>query len=413
MADPVSHLSSVWSCATDLQIERGVGAHVIDVNGIEYLDFTAGLGAASTGYAHPKITKAIADQAARIMHAQINVYRHDLLAPLAAKLAEITPAHIDTFYFGSTSDEIVEAAVKLAKHATDRRNVVVFDGAFHGRTHYTLAMSSSRAIDRSGYGPLPGGVFVAPFPDPHASDQEEEVSRALHGLERLMSTQVAADKVAAIVIEPVIGERGYIPTPQDFIAGVADICERNGILLVADETQSGFGRTGKMFAVEALGIQPDIICMAKGMASGFPFAALGTGRDLDDRWITGSHSGSSNGNPLGCAAALATIEVLEEPGFLDNVKARGDQLIDAFREMQQLDQALLHVRGRGLMVATEFDSAERATAVVEHCLRESRMILMLAGTRRRTIRWSPPLIVTSADIDEATSAFAAAIRATG
>lgn len=413
MADHVSHVSSVWSCATDLQIERGVGPRVIDVDGVEYLDFSAGLGAASTGYAHPKITAAIADQAARIVHAQVNVYRHDLLEPLATKLASITPEHIDTFYFGSTSDEIVESAVKLAKHATERRNVVVFDGAFHGRTHYTLAMSSSRAIDRSGYGPLPGGVFVAPFPDPHASDQEAEVSRALHGLDRLMNTQVAADKVAAIVIEPVIGERGYIPTPSGFIAGVAERCERNGILLVADETQSGFGRTGKMFAVESLEVEPDIICMAKGVASGFPFAALGTRRELDERWITGSHSGSSNGNPLGCAAALATIGILEEPGFLENVKARGEQLIDALRQMQQLDQALLHVRGRGLMVATEFDSAERAQAVVDHCLHESRVILMIAGTRRRTIRWSPPLIVTSADIDEATSAFSAAIRATG
>jgi 4-aminobutyrate aminotransferase-like enzyme len=413
MADHVSHVSSVWSCATDLQIERGVGARVVDVNGVEYLDLTAGLGASSTGYAHPKITQAITDQAARIIHAQINVYRHDLLEPLATKLASITPAHIDTFYFGSTSDEIVESAVKLAKHATDRRNVVVFDGAFHGRTHYTLAMSSSRAIDRAGYGALPGGVFVSPFPDPHASDQEAEVSRALRGLDRLLNTQVAADTVAAIVIEPVIGERGYIPTPRGFIAGVAERCKRNGILLVADETQSGFGRTGKMFAVEDLEIEPDIICMAKGVASGFPFAALGTRRELDEKWITGSHSGSSNGNPLGCAAALATIEILESPGFLDNVKARGDQLIDALRQMQQLDQALLHVRGRGLMVATEFDSAERAAAVVQHCLHESRVILMIAGTRRRTVRWSPPLIVTSADIDEATTAFAAAIRATG
>ena len=222
-----------------------------------------------------------------------------------------------------------------------------------------------------------------------------------------------ADKVAAIVIEPVIGERGYIPTPKGFIVGVAERCRQHGILLVADETQSGFGRTGKMFAVESLDVEPDILCMAKGMASGVPFAALGTRRELDEKWITGSHSGSSNGHPLGCAAALATIDVLEEPGFLDNVKARGDQLTDALLEMQQLDQALLHVRGRGLMVATEFDTAERAHAVVEHCLREHDVILMVAGTRQRTIRWSPPLIVTSGDVDTATSAFAAAIRATG
>lgn len=413
MAEIGAHLSNVWATATDLQIERGVGCRVIDVNGHEYLDFTAGLGAASTGHAHPKVTAAIAEQAGRIIHSQINVYRHDKLEPLANKLAEITPEGIDTFYFGSTSDEIVEAAVKLAKHATGRRNVIAFDGAFHGRTHYALAMSSSRAIDRAGYGPLPGGVFIAPFPDPHASDQEREVSRALRGLDRIMSTQVAAEQVAAFVIEPVIGERGYIPTPKGFMEGLARRCEEHGILLIADETQSGFGRTGKMFAIDALGVEPDIICMAKGISSGFPFAALGTRRAYDEQWVTGSHSGSSNGNPIACAAALATIEVLQEPGFLDNVKARGDQLIDALRDMQQLDQALLHVRGRGLMVATEFDSPERAQAVVDHCFHKHNVILMIAGTFRRTIRWSPPLIVTQAEVDEAVSAFSSAIRATG
>jgi len=413
MDETGAHLSSVWATATDLQIERGVRCTVVDVNGHEYLDFTGGLGAASTGFAHPKVAAAIAEQAGRIIHSQINVYHHDLLQPLVEKLGEITPEGIDTFYFGSTSDEIVESAVKLAKHATGRRNVIAFDGAFHGRTHYALAMSSSRAIDRAGYGPLPGGVFVAPFPDPHASDQEREVSRALRGLDRIMSTQVAAEKVAAFVIEPVIGERGYIPTPKGFMEGLARRCEDHGILLIADETQSGFGRTGRMFAIEALGVQPDILCMAKGIASGFPFAALGTLRAFDERWVTGSHSGSSNGNPIGCAAALATIEVLQEPGFLDNVRARGDQLIDSLRDMQQLDQALLHVRGRGLMVATEFVSPDRAKAVVDHCFRQHNVILMLAGTHRRTIRWSPPLIVTQAEIDEATSAFSAAIRATG
>jgi 4-aminobutyrate aminotransferase-like enzyme len=413
MAEIGSHLSSVWAQATDLEIERGLGCHVIDVNGHEYLDFTAGLGAASTGHAHPRVSQAIAEQAGRMIHSQINVYRHDKLEPLVNKLGEITPEGIDTFYFGSTSDEIVEAAVKLSKHATGRRNVIAFDGAFHGRTHYTLAMSSSRAIDREGYGPLPGGVYIAPFPDPHASDQEAEVSRALRGLDRLFATQISANKVAACVIEPVIGERGYIPTPRGFLEGIARRCQENGILLVLDETQSGFGRTGKMFATEALGVTPDVICMAKGIASGFPFAALGTSREIDAHWVTGSHSGSSNGNPIACAAALATIEVLQEPGFLDNVKARGNQLTDALLNLQQLDQAMLHVRSRGLMVATEFDTAERAAAVVEHCRTENHVLLMLAGTHNRVIRWSPPLIVTHSEIDEAVSAFAAAIRATG
>jgi 4-aminobutyrate aminotransferase len=413
MTSAVSHTSNVWAKTTDLQVVSGHGCRVVDVDGNEYLDFTAGIAAASTGHCHPKVVQAIADQAARFVHAQQNVYTHDLLEPLAAKLDEITPPSIDTFFFANGSDEVLEIAVKVAKHATGRHNIVVFDGAFHGRTHLTMAMSTARSIDRAGYGPFPPGVFVAPFPDPHVSDQEAEVSRALRGFDRLLQTQVVAEEIAAIVIEPVISERGYIPTPAAFLAGLAERCRRSGIMLIVDEVQSGFGRTGKMFAIEAHDVEPDMLCMAKGIASGFPFAALGMRNSIDASWRVGSQGGSTSGNPIGCAAALATIEVLTAPGFLDNVHARGNQLIDALREMQQLDQALMYVRGRGLMVATEFDTPERAEAVVAHCLREHRLILMLAGTRNRTIRWMPPLVVTSDEVNEATHAFADAIRATG
>ncbi len=413
-SDPAhSHHSHVWSTTTDLRVVRGHGCTVVDVDGHDYLDFTAGIAAASTGHSHPKVVQAISEQAAKFVHAQLNVYTHDLIDPLSDRLAEITPDPIDRFFYASTSDEVLETAVKVAKHATGRHNVVVFDGAFHGRTHLTMAMSTSRAIDRAGYGPFPPGVFVAPFPDPHASDLEAEISRALRGLDRLFRTQVVPEEVAALVIEPVISERGYIPTPKGFIAGLAERCREHGILFVADETQSGFGRTGRMFAIEEHDVEPDMLCMAKGIASGFPFAALGMRREVDDAWRTGSQGGSTNGNPIGCAAALATIEVLTEPGFLDHVAARGRQLIDALRELQQLDGNLLYVRGRGLMVATEFDTADRAEAVVEHCLRENRVILMMAGTRNRTIRWMPPLVVTSKQVDEAVKAFSAAIRATG
>ena len=407
------HISNVWAKTTDLQVVSGHGCRVVDVHGVEYLDFTAGIAAASTGHAHPKVVKAISDQAARFVHAQQNVYTHDLLAPLAERLDEITPSSIDTFFFANTSDEVIEVAVKVAKQATGRHSIVVLDGAFHGRTNLTMAMSTARSIDRAGYGPFPSGIFVAPFPDPHASDQEAEISGALRGLDRLFQTQVIPSEIAAIVVEPVISERGYIPTPSAFVSGLAERCTEHGILLIADETQSGFGRTGRMFAIEALDVEPDMLCMAKGIASGFPFAALGMRRALDDSWRTGSQGGSSNGNPIGCAAALATIDVLTEPGFLDNVQARGNQLIDALREMQQLDASLRYVRGRGLMVTTEFDTPDRAVAVVEHCLREHRVILMLAGTRNRTVRWMPPLVVTASEVTEAVDAFASAIRATG
>jgi 4-aminobutyrate aminotransferase len=411
MSTPGSHLSSVWSRATDLRVSHGHGSRIVDDHGNEYLDFTSSIGTASTGHSHPEVVRAICEQAGRLVHAQANVYTHDLMEATADRLAGITPEGIDRFFFTTSSDEAIESAIKLAKHATGRHNIIVFDGAFHGRTHLTMAMSSSRAIDREGYGPFPAGVFVAPFPDPHVSDQEAEISRALRGLDRLFATQIAAAEVAALVIEPVIGERGFIPTPSMFLAGLAERCELHGILLVADEVQSGFGRTGRMFAIDAHKVLPDILVMAKGMASGFPFAAIGARHEVDDRWRPGSHRGSYNGNPLGCAATLATIDVLTSPGFLDNVEARGVQLIDGLRDLQQLDDALRHVRGRGLMVATEFATSQRAGDIVEHCREESNLLLLQAGTRNRTIRWMPPLTVTADEVSQALSAFGAAIRA--
>lgn len=408
-----SHLSTVWARTTDLRVVRGSGCRVTDASGVEFLDFTASNAVASTGHAHPKVAAAIAEEATRFIHASNSVYTHDLLATLADRLAEITPESIDRFFFTSSSDEVIEAAVKVVRQVSGRPNIVVFDGAFHGRTQLGMAMSTSRAIDRQGASPLPGGVFVAPFPDPHVSDLESEITRALAGLDRLFLTQTLPSEVAAIVIEPVISERGFIPTPKAFISGLAERCAEHGILLVIDEVQSGFGRTGKMFAIEALGIEPDVLCMSKGIASGFPIAALGLRRGLDEAWQSGSHASTFGGSPLGCAAALATIGILTEPGFLDAVDARGTQLIDGLRDLQQIDPSLRHVRGRGLMVATEFDSADRTAAVVAHCLDVGHLILMPAGTRRRTIRWMPPLVVSSDEISEALAAFSAAIRATG
>ena len=212
----------------------------------------------------------------------------------------------------------------------------MFAGSFHGRTHLTMAMTTSKTIYRAGHAPLPSGIFVAPFPDPLAADEDAEVADALRGLDHLLATMTAPAETAAMILEPVLGEGGYAPAPAAFLDGVVERCRAHGILFVADEVQSGFGRTGEMFAVDHHGIEPDVICMAKGIASGFPFAALGTRRELDDRWPTGSHGGTYGGNPIGCAAALATIDVLTAPGFLDDVRARGEQLADGLRELQAL-----------------------------------------------------------------------------
>jgi 4-aminobutyrate aminotransferase len=408
----MSHLSNVWFKVTDLQVASGHGCRVTTVDGQEYLDFAAGIAVNSTGHCHPKVTRAIAEQAERFIHAQANVFTHDLLEPLAAKLAELAPGAIDTFFFANSGAEITEAAVKLAKQVTKRPNTIVFSGSFHGRTHLAMAMTTSKTVYRAGHSPLPGGVYVAPFPDPLAPDPSAAIDEALRGLDHLLLTQTAPSETAAMILEPVLGEGGYIPAPKEFLDGLIDRCRTHGILFIADEVQSGFGRTGKMFAVDHFGIEPDIICMAKGIASGFPFSALGTRRELDDQWPKGSHGGTYGGNPIGCAAALATIEVLSEPGFLDNVRARGEQLSEALRELQSQHPELRQIRGPGLMVASSFSDAARVPAVIGHCLREGRLILMNAGTYGRDIRWMPPLVVSADEIDEAVQAFASALKAT-
>ena len=410
--EAVSHLSNVWFKVTDLQVASGRGCRVTTTDGEEYLDFAAGIAVNSTGHSHPHVVEAIATQAARFVHAQANEYTHDLLEPLAARLADVTPGAIDTFFFANSGAEITEAAIKLAKQATGRPNVIVFAGSFHGRTHLTMAMTTSKTIYRAGHAPLPAGIFVAPFPDPLAPDQDAEVARALHGLDHLLATMTAPGETAAMILEPVLGEGGYAPAPTAFLAGIVERCRALGILFVADEVQSGFGRTGEMFAVDHHGIQPDVICMAKGIASGFPFAALGTRRELDDRWPTGSHGGTYGGNPMGCAAALATLDVITAPGFLADVRARGEQLVAGLRELQAQDAGVRDIRGLGLMIASELDDTARVAAVIAHCLREGHLILMNAGTQGRVVRWMPPLVVSAAEIDEALGVFGAALKAT-
>lgn len=408
----MSHLSNVWFKVTDLQVATGRGCRVTTTDGHEYLDFAAGIAVNSTGHSHPKVTAAIAAQAERFIHAQANVFTHDLMEPLAAKLNDITPPSIDTFFFANSGAEITEAAVKLAKQVTKRQNVIVFQGSFHGRTHLAMAMTTSKTIYRAGHAPLPSGVFVSPFPDPLASDQEATINASLRAFDRLLLSQTAPSETAAVILEPVLGEGGYIPAPAAFIEGIVERCREHGIMFIADEVQSGFGRTGDWFAVDRYDVEPDIICMAKGIASGFPFSALGTRRELDDQWTTGSHGGTYGGNPIGCAAALATIDVMSEPGFMDNVRSRGNQLRDALSELKERFPVLRQVRGPGLMVGASFEDPARVPAVLDHCLREGRLILMNAGTYGNIIRWMPPLIVSAAEIDEAVEAFSAALKAT-
>jgi len=404
---PTPNLSNVWFKVTDLDVATGQGSWITTTSGKHYLDFTGGIAVTATGHCHPKVVAAIARQAERFIHAQANVYTHDLLQPLAQRLAVLSPPGIDTFFFANSGAEIIEASVKLAKQATGRPNIIVFQGGFHGRTHQAMAMTTSKTVYRAGHAPLPSGIFIAPFPDGRATDIESEVDRALAGFDQLLTTATAPGETAALVIEPVIGEGGYIPAPPRFLQELSLRCKQHDLLFICDEIQTGFGRTGKVFAIDHFGVEPDIICMAKGIASGFPLSALGTRRELDDLWPTGSHGGTYGGNPIGCAAALATIEVLTEDGFLDNVQARGDQLLAGLNALKAKYSFITHTRGIGLMVAIDFDTDQRTNDVVRHCLEHSNLITMTAGAR--TLRFMPPLTVTHEDIRLALAALAIAM----
>ncbi len=284
----------------------------------------------STGHCHPKVVAAIQEQATRFIHAQVNCYRHPLLEALADRLAEITPDGIDRFFFANSGAEATEGAVKLAKQTTGRPNMIVFQGSFHGRTHQTMAMTTSKTSYRAG---LRAAARRACSSRRSRSPMPTETDWCLDQVRFLLKSQTAPSETAAIVIEPVLGEGGYLPAPVPFLRGLEAICREHGILFIADEVQTGFGRTGRMFAVEHYGVRPDVLVMAKGIGSGFPISAIGASDELMARWPKGSHGGTYGGNPIGCAAALATIDVLTEPGFLDNVNERGEQLQSGLAEL--------------------------------------------------------------------------------
>lgn len=410
-----SHLADVWFRVTDLEVVSGDGSTVTTSDGTCYLDFTAGIAVASTGHCHPRVVAAIQAQAARFIHAQVNCYRHDLLEPLTARLTEVTPPGIDTFFVTNSGAEATEAAVKLARQVTGRPHLVVFEGSFHGRTAQTMAMTTSKSVYRAGHAPLPSGVYVSSFPYAlrWGCDETSAVERALADFDRLLRTQTDPGEVAAVVVEPVLGEGGYLPAPAEFLRGLEARCRAAGMLFVVDEVQSGFGRTGTMFASEPAGIRPDILVMAKGIASGFPLAAIGASAELMARWPTGSHGGTYGGNPIGCAAALATIDVLTESGFLEGVRARGDQLRTGLRALAADHPAIAEVRGPGLMVAVELWEPSRVGPLLAHCREQGRLLLMSAGSDGNVVRWMPPLVVTEDEIDRAVGAFADAWQNAG
>ncbi len=418
--DNFPHVSPVWGRIFNFVAERAEGSYIYTTDGKKLLDFTCGIGVTNTGHCHPKVVEAVREQAGNFLHAQANIVIHKPMLQLIEELRRIVPPSIDGFFFSNSGAEALEGAVKLARVATGSQNVIVFSGSFHGRTAGTMALTTSKTIYRAGFGPLPSGVFVAPFPYAFRLGMTEERASqyALEQLEYLLASQTAPQETAAILIESVLGEGGYVVPPASFMKGLRALCDKHGILLIFDEVQSGFGRTGKWFALEHFGVVPDIITVAKGIASGLPLSGVFSRLDLMKKWDVGSHGGTYGGNAVACAAGVATIRAMHDEKMLENATERGIQLMTGLRKFQEEYPQIGDVRGKGLMIGTEFivDSRpEKAKPLVKeiiHAAEERNLLLLTCGTYDNTIRWIPPLNVTSGQISDGLRAFEEALKQT-
>lgn len=411
MKNSLDLLSPVWTHLTQIQPVKAEGIYLYDAEGKRFTDFTSGIGVINTGHCHPKVVEAIREQAGNLIFGQMNIVIPPVTVELAETLNEFTPDPIDSYFFSNSGAEAVEASVKLARHATGKKNIIVFQGSFHGRTAQTMAMTTSKYIYRINYQPLPGGVFVAPFPYAfyYGWDEEETTSFCLKQLDHILHGQSKPEETAAIIIEPVLGEGGYVPAPVGFMQELRKLCSEHNILLIVDEVQSGFGRTGKFFGFEHAGIIPDVIVMAKGLGSGVPISGIASRRELMDKWIPGSHGGTyGGGSAIAAAAAIATLNVIRDENLVENSVTRGEQLMKGLRTLQKRHPIIKDVRGNGLMIGTEFAEKDITKVVHQACLKRD-LLLLTCGTYENVIRWIPPLIVTDTQIDDALSIFEKAL----
>ena len=416
-SENVGNLSPVWSRIFSIEVDHALGSYLYDIHGNTYLDFTCGIGVTNTGHCHPRVVDAISKQAGSIIHAQANIVIHKPMLELVGELKTVVNPVIDGFFFTNSGAEAVEGAIKLARHATGRPNIIVFQGSFHGRTIGTMSLTTSKTVYRAGYQPLMSGVFVAPYPYSYrygwSDDQTTEW--CLNELEFLFLSQTAPQETAGILIEPVLGEGGYVVPSRGFLSDLREICDRYGIMLIIDEIQSGFGRTGKWFAQEHFDVTPDIMTVAKGIASGLPLSGVFSRLELMRKWQTGTHGGTYGGNAVACAAAVATIQAIREEKMIENAQIRGTQLINHLRKLQLEYPIIGDVRGLGLMIGVEFRSVDRkpdkatTKAVVQACF-DKKLLLLTCGTYDNVIRWIPPLNVTEQQIDDAIDIFSGSLK---
>lgn len=379
---------------------RGHGSVLEDVDGNLFLDFNAGIAVNSTGHAHPRVRDAVQRQAGELLHYSASDFFLPIYSETARVLADLAPIDGPVRVFLTNSGaEAVEGALKLVRRATGRSSVISFYGAFHGRTYGALSLTSSKAKYHAGFGPLVPDVHHVPYADPARVAAGEPDEATFEALERMFRHDVDPREVAAVFVEPIQGEGGYIVPAPGWMQRLRTLCDEHGILLVADEVQCGMGRTGRMWAIEHTGVQPDVLISAKGLASGLPLGAFMARAELMEAWGAGTHGSTYGGSPIPCAAALATCAVIEEEGLLAAATERGEQVLTGLRELQQRHPDLLvDVRGVGLMIGVQLSSGARAEALQQACF-ERGLLVLEAG--EDVVRMSPPLVVTSEEVDTA------------
>ena len=419
-----SGIPPVWARYTDLIVERASGSWIETVDGERYLDYTCGIGVTNTGHAHPRVVAAIAEQAARGIHLQQNIVYHqpglELHRRLPLRFPNARGGEEYGLFLSNSGAEAVEAAVKLAKAATRRPLVIAFRGGFHGRTHGAMALTSSNVKYRAHFEPLMGGVHFVPYPYPlRMGGDAAALAATLDALDELFATVVAPDDVAAFVVEPVLGEGGYVVPPDGFLPALRELADRHGILLAVDEVQSGYARTGRFFATQWTDTTPDIVIMAKGIASGLPLSGIMAARPLLDQLAPGTHGGTYGGNAVACAAALATLDVIDEERLADRAHRLGGRLLDGLRVRAEGHACVAEVRGRGMMIAIELAEGETLTPrpdLAKALLGETmarKLLLLTCGTRGQVVRIIPPLVTTEDELDLAIGIIGDSLEAIG
>ncbi|MEW5991077.1 MAG: aspartate aminotransferase family protein [Chloroflexota bacterium] len=414
------HLTPVLGRYFERSWSHGLGHRLYDTSGKAYLDFANGIAVTALGHAHPAVTAAIHAQVERLIGPTGAIGFSEPVSRLANRLAATLPDPIDSIFLLNSGSEAIDGAMKLARRVTGRPAIIAFQGAFHGRTYGATSITSSSPNYRLGYEPLVPSVYLAPFPQAWREfdgDEARATEVSLARLRTMLASVVPAASVAAIFIEPVQGEGGYLPAPPAFLRGLRAICDEHGILLVADEVQTGYGRTGRMWGFEHAGVVPDVVCIAKAIANGLPLAAIATRRELQERWGRGAHGSTYGGNPVACAAALAVLDTIEGEELIANAAARGLELSAGLGRLAAEDERIGNVRGPGLMVGVEFvaDPATKAPdgALVEGLVARSAdlgLLVLSCGPQHQVVRWIPPLDVSAAEVSEALEIFGEALR---